>query len=356
MGNIKIATLAVLASAAFVHAHGHVSNIVVNGVSYRNFDPTTDPYTSNPPIVIGWTADQLDNGFVSPDAYLTSDIICHRKATNAKGHARVAAGDTISLQWTVWPESHKGPVIDWLAPCNGNCETVDKTALRFFKIDGAGIITQGSPGYYAADALIANNNTWQVRIPSNIAPGNYVLRHEIIALHGAGSANGAQSYPQCFNLEITGSGTYQPAGVVGTALYPSNDPGVLVNIYTSSLNYQVPGGTIISGGVSSVPQSSSRITASASATTPGGGGGVSTTVAGSTSRVTTPTSTVRSTSSARTTTLVTSTTSRTTAPPATGAAPLYGQCGGSGWTGPTACVAGASCYTQNAWYAQCTPA
>ncbi|KAF6816049.1 endoglucanase B [Colletotrichum plurivorum] len=31
----------------------------------------------------------------------------------------------------------------------------------------------------------------------------------------------------------------------------------------------------------------------------------------------------------------------------------YGQCGGSGWTGPTTCVAGWTCQKQNDWYSQC---
>ncbi|GES64607.1 cellobiohydrolase [Aspergillus terreus] len=34
---------------------------------------------------------------------------------------------------------------------------------------------------------------------------------------------------------------------------------------------------------------------------------------------------------------------------------LWGQCGGIGWTGPTNCVAGAACSTQNPYYAQCLP-
>lgn len=46
--------------------------------------------------------------------------------------------------------------------------------------------------------LIKNNFSWDLTIP-NLAPGNYVVRHEIIALHAAGQANGAQSYPQCIN-------------------------------------------------------------------------------------------------------------------------------------------------------------
>ena len=34
---------------------------------------------------------------------------------------------------------------------------------------------------------------------------------------------------------------------------------------------------------------------------------------------------------------------------------LYGQCGGSSWTGPKTCTAGAACQTQNQYYAQCVP-
>ncbi|KAK1142376.1 hypothetical protein N8T08_007928 [Aspergillus melleus] len=35
---------------------------------------------------------------------------------------------------------------------------------------------------------------------------------------------------------------------------------------------------------------------------------------------------------------------------------LWGQCGGADWSGPTSCVAGAACSTQNPYYAQCVPA
>ncbi|KAF3391457.1 Alpha-L-arabinofuranosidase axhA [Penicillium rolfsii] len=38
-----------------------------------------------------------------------------------------------------------------------------------------------------------------------------------------------------------------------------------------------------------------------------------------------------------------------------GQAALYGQCGGSGWTGATTCVSGACCTYSNAWYSQCLP-
>lgn len=49
-------------------------------------------------------------------------------------------------------------------------------------------------------------------------------------------------------------------------------------------------------------------------------------------------------------------TSATTAPPTNtqpaGSVPLYGQCGGNGYTGPTTCAAG-KCTYSNDWYSQC---
>ncbi|EAQ85056.1 hypothetical protein CHGG_09070 [Chaetomium globosum CBS 148.51] len=217
--------LSALAGAVSVAAHGHVTNIVINGVSYEGFDPTSFPYNPNPPTVVGWTEGNSDNGFVAPDAFGNGDIICHKSATNAGGHAVVAAGDSVFIQWDTWPESHHGPVIDYLASCgDAGCETVDKTSLEFFKVAEAGLIDgTNAPGFWASDQLIANNNSWMVKIPEGIAPGNYVLRHEIIALHSGGQPNGAQNYPQCFNLQsssadhrarsaITGSATSPPAG------------------------------------------------------------------------------------------------------------------------------------------------
>ncbi|KAK8023495.1 glycoside hydrolase family 10 protein [Apiospora rasikravindrae] len=36
-------------------------------------------------------------------------------------------------------------------------------------------------------------------------------------------------------------------------------------------------------------------------------------------------------------------------------APMYGQCGGQGWTGATTCVSDAVCQKSNDWYSQCVP-
>lgn len=170
----------------------------------------------------------------------------------------VVAGGTIELQWTKWPESHHGPVIDYLANCNGECTSVEKTSLKFNKIDELGLLDDSNPpGSWASDKLIAANNSWTTTIPKCIAPGNYVLRHEIIALHSSGQANGAQNYPQCVNIKVTGSGADKLAsGTAGTALYKPTDPGILVSIY-QKLAYLIPGPKLYSCGSSPSPASSS---------------------------------------------------------------------------------------------------
>lgn len=265
----KVAGVALTAAAA-VSAHGHTYGINVAGVWYDGYDPTTEPYESDPPIRVGWTAGDTDNGYIAPDAYATGDIICHKNATNAGGYASVQAGDNIEVYWSAWPSSHHGPVIDMLAKCsNGDCTTVDKTELEFFKIAGVGLVSDDTvPGTWGSDQLISNNNSWVIQIPSELESGNYVWRHEIIALHGAEESDGAQNYPQCFNLAVTGTGTLAPTGTLGEALYSESDAGILVNIYETLTTYDVPGPTQIASGTN-LAQSELSITGSSAAITTG---------------------------------------------------------------------------------------
>jgi hypothetical protein len=173
-------------------------------------------------------------------------------------------------------------MIDYLASCGDDCTTVDKTQLQFNKIDEAGLVDGSSPpGTWASDQLIANNNSWAVTIPSDITPGKYVLRHETIALHAAHEVGGAQNYPQCINLEITGSGTTSlSGGTVGTSLYDAQDPGIFINIYMALSSYIIPGPALWDGASSGATQPSGSASASASASaTPTATGSSSSTAA-----------------------------------------------------------------------------
>ena len=202
------------------------------------------------PIVAGWSIpEDQDLGFVLPEAYTDPNVICHKGATPGQASIEVAAGGSVQLQWNTWPDTHHGPVIDYLANCNGECTTVDKTTLKFNKIDEKGLISWDSqPGHWATDELLAAGKTWTAQIPQSVAPGNYVLRHELIGLHEANRDNGAQNYPQCINLKITGSGTDGLAsGTLGTALYTPTDPGIKVDIYNRLDSYQIPGPALYNG-------------------------------------------------------------------------------------------------------------
>ncbi|KAJ4351896.1 uncharacterized protein N0V89_007240 [Didymosphaeria variabile] len=267
--------LKLVALAATAAAHGTVTGIVADGTYTKGFDLQYYYMIQNgqtPPATPGWYAENLDNGFVSPDAYTTSDIVCHKNSKAATSSASVKAGGSVDFQWSAWPESHVGPMITYVAKCDADCADADKTALKWVKIDEAGYTDD-----WASNKMIANNNTWSVTVPSTLAAGNYVFRHETIALHGAGSENGAQNYPQCLNIEITGGGSDSPEGTLGTALYTPTDAGILYSPYSGdNTGYKVPGpalygsGSDSGSGNSTTPATpvSSSPAASASASAP----------------------------------------------------------------------------------------
>lgn len=210
-------------------------------------------YQNPPPQVVGWSVpDDLSNGFVGSQNYSSEAIVCHIGATPAPIAAKVTAGSNVTVYWNKdWPESHHGPMLDYLAACPGNnCAGADKMQLKFFKIDGVGLVDGSKPpGVWGSDQMIQNNVSWMVTVPASIAPGQYVLRHETIALHVAGQENNAQNYPQCVNLDVQGGGSAQPEGVVGTELYKADDPGLVFNIYTTHAvsDYTVPGPALFTG-------------------------------------------------------------------------------------------------------------
>lgn len=75
-------------------------------------------------------------------------------------------------------------------------------------------------------------------LPSNLRPGNYLVRPEHIGLHGAGSAGGAQFYLGCAQIQVTGSGTGVPSPTVKfPGAYSGNEPGILSMCFPNSAHY-----------------------------------------------------------------------------------------------------------------------
>ncbi|KAJ5677603.1 endoglucanase-4 precursor [Penicillium maclennaniae] len=214
----KTASL-LLAWAALVAAHGYVSSIVVDGTTYGGYLVDTYYYESNPPELIAWSTNATDDGYVAPTAYDNTDIICHRGSAPGALSAPVIPGGSVKL--TGIPGQMT--ITAWSLPI---WPTVRAPAL-----------------------------TRTITIPDDIEAGNYVLRHEIIALHSAEDLNGAQNYPQCINLNVTGSGTASPSGTLGEDLYKDTDPSVLVDIWDTLNNYTIPGPALYTAGSTSTATS-----------------------------------------------------------------------------------------------------
>ncbi|KAK6531869.1 hypothetical protein TWF694_003034 [Orbilia ellipsospora] len=245
------ALLAALSAASGVMGHGYVYEYLINNQKYPGFDvylPTK--YSSG----IGWS------WTVQPDTKKTWDrdspaalnqggdaLVCQKGAKPAPKSAPVTAGSVITLRWNKWPEDHRGPIITWLAECgNGGCSNVNPAKLKWFKIEEAGLVP-GSSTKWAPDILIQQGDNWKVKIPKNIKNGNYILRHEIIAFH---DLNGAQFYPICSNLQVTGgTGQTNPQGELIQQVYTMNEASLKISTKPTSpggpppalKSYKIPG-------------------------------------------------------------------------------------------------------------------
>jgi len=62
----------------------------------------------------------------------------------------------MTLVWNTWPDTHKGPVIDYIAKVSGTFNATTPGALSFAKIDQSGLVSDASPpGTWATDNLIS---------------------------------------------------------------------------------------------------------------------------------------------------------------------------------------------------------
>jgi hypothetical protein len=91
-----------------------------------------------------------------------------------------------------------------------------------------------------------NGKPASVTLPTQVAPGDYLVRHEIIALHLAVTLGGAEFYPSCTQIRVGGSQTGTPNQTVSfPGAYNDNDPGIYdPSIYSSGASYTFPGGPV----------------------------------------------------------------------------------------------------------------
>lgn len=126
-------------------------------------------------------------------------------------------------------KSHKGPVTAWLAKVD-SAASASKTGLKWFKVWEDTF--DAASKQWGVDHMIANQGWVNFELPACVAPGEYLLRVEILALHSAKAANGAQFYMSCAQIKVSGSGTFTPSQTVSfPGAYQKSDPSIVVNIY-----------------------------------------------------------------------------------------------------------------------------
>lgn len=237
-------------AAAGVNAHGYVSEITCNGKTYKGGVPgETHPAS---PIRSISTIDP----YKQPGG---SGITCGANAKAGSMVVPVTAGTNLDLEWVAhpgqkWPHN-MGPLITYMAkvPAGKTAANVDPATLSFFKIQQTGQKSKGSSKWFLED-LMKLGTKYTVKVPKALANGDYIMRHEIIALHLANTKGGAEFYTSCFQLTVsggTGSGKVSPT-VKFPGAYSATDAGILTpKIFDGNFNYVFPGGpiaTLTSGG------------------------------------------------------------------------------------------------------------
>jgi len=238
--------VAILGGACLAAAHGYIDNGTIGGQYYQFYQPFTDPYTSPKPDRISRPVQ--GNGPVEDVTLI--DLQCGGYTAGgvpgsepAALHAPAAAGSTSTLHWTLWPESHMGPVITYMAKCpsSGCTAYLPGTAAVWFKIAETG--REGTSDVWGDTPLRTPGNAGvDYTIPKCLAPGYYLVRHEILALHSAYAYPGAQFYPSCHQLQVTGSGSTVPSAnlVAFPGAYKGSDPGITYDAYKAT-EYTIPG-------------------------------------------------------------------------------------------------------------------
>ncbi|KAF2741458.1 hypothetical protein EJ04DRAFT_480857 [Polyplosphaeria fusca] len=212
------------------------------------------------------TCVRLPSGNSPVSSVSSTSMRCNSGTRGVSGKCAVKAGDTVTVEMHQQPGDrnckneaiggmHYGPVLVYMSKV-ADASTADGSA-GWFKIY--------EDGWAPANKGAADNDYWgvkdmndccgkvDVKIPTDLAAGDYLLRAEVIALHTAGQSGGAQFYMSCYQLTLSGDGTNAPATVKFPGAYSASDAGIKINIHAAVSSYKIPGPAVIAGGTTRTP-------------------------------------------------------------------------------------------------------
>ncbi|KAK7190686.1 hypothetical protein DPSP01_006705 [Paraphaeosphaeria sporulosa] len=200
--------------------------------------------------------------------YSSTALQCNVNPADAEGNCEFAAGDTVTIEMHQHDSrssteegiggAHWGPVLAYMAAVEDAAAATG--AEGFFKVyqntwAKAPGSTQGDNDFWGTKDMNYNGGKLDFKIPADLAPGDYLLRAEAIALHAASASGGAQHYVSCYQLTVTGSGSLKPTDTVTFPdAYTKTGPGLGFNIHAPLDSYPAPGPALIEGGTEATPQ------------------------------------------------------------------------------------------------------
>lgn len=193
--------------------------LLTQTTSFTGFSPDTSPDT----IQRQWPD-------YNPIMDVTDEMMTCNGGTSAQLSAEIAPGDEITAKWDQWTHA-QGPVMVWMYTCEGDFDACDGKGANWFKIDQMGLNSGPLSGEDWGTGKVMQDLAWTSTIPEGLAAGNYLIRHELLALH---QANTPQFYPECAQIVVTGSGSETPDADFLTAIpayATQDDPGVMVSSF-----------------------------------------------------------------------------------------------------------------------------
>ncbi|KAI9070003.1 lytic polysaccharide monooxygenase, partial [Trametes sanguinea] len=257
---------ALSAAVPYVAAHGYLAQVSIDGKAYAGNIPNN--YQGPSPI-------RLVSDIGPVKGASNPDLFCGLEAQIAELVVPANPGSAVAFQWSggdhqKWPHN-TGPLMTYMAKCGSTtCDKFNDTNAQWFKIDQAGKKSDDASQWVQQD--IMNGDSYTVTLPKDLPPGDYLIRHEIIALHLAVTMGGAEFYPSCTQVRVGGSGSGSPNNLVTfPGAYHDDDPGIYdPNVFDAGSSYTFPGPAI-----SSLAAASAGITPpeSQTATFPASGAG-----------------------------------------------------------------------------------
>jgi len=207
----------VLALASLADSHYTFPQLLVNGAATGNWVNVrrTDNYNSNGPIT----------------DVSSTNFRCYNQAGGSAtaSTARVSAGARIGFKANQGVY-HQSVTNIYMARAPGNVSTWDGSGQVWFRVHEVPAVTNGGSSI-SFPAMNADNV--QFTLPSSLPAGQYLVRVENIALHGASGFGGAQFYISCGQIEVTGGGGGNPGPLVSIpGVYTGREPGIMLNIYS----------------------------------------------------------------------------------------------------------------------------